>query len=249
MISKNQLKFYASLKDRKVRAESGLFLTEGHKIIQEGLKSSCPCQVVLAREGFFGHNEETDRLLSTQHVEIVDEQEFRKLAGTENPQGVLGVFDFRNLLISKLSAEHLIVLFDLADPRNMGTIIRSADWFGFHELVIGETCVDIFNDKVLRSTMGSIFHSRFLQSADLAADLAALKAQYRIFTADLGGTDYRSHKGAGKSAFVFSNEARGPSQAILELTDEVVTIPGEGQAESLNVSCAAAVIMAGIGKI
>jgi TrmH family RNA methyltransferase len=108
--------------------------------------------------------------------------------------------------------------------------------------------VDIFNDKVLRSTMGSIFHSRFLQSVDLAADLTALKAEYRIVTADLGGTDYRARKGGGKNAFVFSNEARGPSPAILELTDEIVTIPGGGQAESLNVSCAAAVIMASIGK-
>ncbi|HCM27098.1 MAG: hypothetical protein A2Z99_11885 [Treponema sp. GWB1_62_6] len=246
MVSKNRLKFYAALDKRAARAESGLFIVEGHKTVREGLKSPCPCEAILVREGFFGHDEETDRLLSSRRVEILDEQDFRRLSRTENPQGVLGVFDYRSLLIQTVIEPNLIVLFDLADPRNMGTIIRSADWFGIRELVVGEGCVDIFNEKVVRSTMGSIFHSRFLLAADLLAELRSLKPGYRIVTADLDGVDYRERKRGGKSAFVFSNEARGPSEDILALSDEIVTIPGGGQAESLNVSCAAAVIMSGL---
>jgi len=244
MVNKSRLKFYASLKDRKARAESGLFIAEGHKVVQEGLRSGCPCEAAFVREGFFGENEETDRLLSNQNVELLGEQDFRRLANTENPQGVLAVFDRRGLLSDSPAEENLIVLFDLADPRNMGTIIRSADWFGFRELVVGETCVDIFNEKVVRSTMGSIFHCRFILAADLEADLRALKQKYRVVTADIGGLDYRKMKRGGQSAFVFSNETRGPSEAILALTDETITIPGIGLAESLNVSCAAAIIMA-----
>jgi TrmH family RNA methyltransferase len=244
MISKSQLKFYASLKDRKVRAESGLFIAEGRKMVREGLASTCPCEILFVREGFFGQDEETDQALSTRKVEILDEQDFRRLAGTEHPQGVLGIFDYRPLLADSVAADRVVALFDLADPRNIGTIIRSADWFGFPEIVVGETCADIFNDKVVRSTMGSIFHTRFRMAADLEAELRGLKSEYRIVTADIGGEDYRELDRSGKSIYVFSNEARGPSDAILGLTDKVVTIPGYGRAESLNVSCAAAVIMA-----
>jgi RNA methyltransferase, TrmH family len=123
MVSRSRLKFYASLRDRKVRAESGLFIVEGHKIVEEGLKSPCACEAAFVREGFFGHDEETDRLLSNRNVEVLDERDFRKLSETENPQGVLAVFDFRGLLASSVSEENVIVLFDVSDPRNMGTII------------------------------------------------------------------------------------------------------------------------------
>lgn len=243
MINKSQLKFYASLKDRAARSESGLFIAEGHKTVQEGLRSGCPCEATFVWEGFFGENEETDRLLSNQNVELLGEQDFRRLSNTESPQGVLAIFDRRGLL-SESPSEDLIVLYDLADPRNMGTIIRSADWFGFRDILVGETCVDTFNEKVVRSTMGSIFHCRFMLSADLAADLRALRPEYRVLTADTGGVDYRNRRRGGKTAVVFSNETRGPSDAILALTDERITIPGFGRAESLNVSCAAAIILA-----
>jgi len=247
MVSKGSLKLYASLKERRVRAESGLFVAEGNKIVREGLASPCPCEAVFVREGFFGHDEETDRLLSARKVEVLGEQDFRRLSGTEHSQGVLAVFDYRCLLAPALAADRAIVLFDLADPRNMGTIIRSADWFGIHEIVVGETCVDIFNEKVVRSTMGSIFHCRFLMPSDLLAELGRLKGGYRLVTADMGGLDYRSLPRGGRSLYLFSNEARGPSEAILALSDAVVTIPGGGGAESLNVSCAAAIIMASLG--
>lgn len=244
MVTRSQIKEYASLKDSKARSESGLFIAEGHKTVREGLASECPCEIILVREGFFGHDEETDRMVSNRRVEVLDEGDFLKVAGTENPQGVVGIFGFRNLLTASLDAQHIIVLFDIADPRNVGTIIRSADWFGFPQLLVGETCVDIFNDKVVRSTMGSIFHCRYLRSADLLADLAALRPAYSVITADLDGVDYRQRATGGKSAFVFSNEARGPSEGILAITDQVVTIPGSGEAESLNVSCAASIVMA-----
>ena len=246
MVSKSRLGFYASLKDRRSRAESGLFIAEGRKMVEEGLNSPCPCEIAFVREGFFGHDEETDRLLSNRAVEVLDERDFRRLSETENPQGVLAVFDFRSLLVPSVRGENVVALFDVADPRNMGTIIRSADWFGVGEFVVGESCVDLFNQKVVRSTMGSIFHCRFLLAADLVRELGALRPGYRIVTADLGGVDYRERRRGGRSVLVFSNEARGPSQAILSVTDEVITVPGGGQAESLNVSCAAAVIMADI---
>jgi TrmH family RNA methyltransferase len=246
MGTKSRMKFYASLKDRKARAESDFFIAEGRRIVAEGLKSTCPCEAVFVRKGYLGGDEEMNRLLAGREMEVLDDLEFRRLSDTQNPQGVLAIFNFRSLLVQTIKDENIIALFDVADPRNMGTIIRSADWFGLRELVIGESCVDLFNDKVVRSTMGSIFHNRFFLASDLPSALAALKPEYRIVTADIGGVDYRKRRKGGSSAFVFSNEARGPSDEILAISDEIVTIPGNGGAESLNVSCAAAVIMADI---
>jgi len=246
VFSRSRLKLYSSLKEKKARQETGLFIAEGHKILKEGLQSSCPCEIVFVREGFFGQNDETDRLLSNQRVEVLDDQDFGKLAGTEASQGVVGIFDFRSLIVPRLEGRGIVALYDVADPRNLGTILRTADWFGLHDFLIGETCVDIFNEKVIRSTMGSVFHSRFFIAEDLIESLRSLKDTHRILTADLGGADYRSAAWGGSWAVVFSNEARGPSDAILALTDAILTIQGRGQAESLNVASAAAIILASV---
>lgn len=240
------LKFFASLKTRKARLESGLFLAEGRKIVEEGLRSGCPCEAVFVREGFYGRHEDTDALLSTAHAVVLPERDFLKLADTEHPQGLIAAFGYGGLLSTEPSERFVPALFDIADPRNMGTIVRSADWFGFPELIVGETCVDPFNAKAVRSSMGSVFRTRFVQCEDLAASLRALKARYRIVVADLDGRDYREFKEAADSVFVFSNEARGPSDAILALADELATVPGSGGAESLSVAVAASVFMAGL---
>jgi TrmH family RNA methyltransferase len=247
MINKNQLKFYATLKERKPRTESGLFIVEGHKVVNEGLRSPCRCEAILVRKGFTARDEETGRLLAHPRAAVLDEADFNRLARTDNPQGVLGIFDWRTLVVNRISTPNVVALFDVADPRNMGTIIRTLDWFGMSELLVGEGCVDFLNEKVVRSTVGSIFHCRFLLAADLIAELGKLKATHQIVTADIGGADYRERPRGGNSAFVFSNEARGPSEAILALTDRVVTIPGSGLAESLNVASAAAIILATVG--
>lgn len=246
MLTKNQLRTYAGLHMRKARTDSGLFVVEGHKVVLEGLKSPCRCEAILVRKDFTARDPETEQLLLAHpRTEYLDAAEFEKLARTENPQGVIGIFDYRKLLVTSLSSNRIVALFDLADPRNVGTIIRTSDWFGIREILVGETCVDIFNEKVVRSTVGSIFHCRFLLAGNLQEELVKLKASHKVLTADLNGTDYRDFPQQEKSVLVFSNEARGPSATILSLTDTVLTIPGGGLAESLNVASAAAILIAG----
>ena len=240
------LKFYASLKQRKTRSESGLFLAEGRRVVEEGLRSGCPCEAVFVREGFFGKHEETDALLSVANTVILGDRDFSKLSDTEAPQGLIGVFQSGGLVGSDPAASCLPALFDVADPRNLGGIVRSADWFGFTELLLGESCVDPFNGKAVRSSMGAVFRTRFLVCEDLENRLAALKSRYRVVVADLDGRDYREFQRDQDSIFVFSNEARGPSEAILALADDIATIPGCGRGESLSVAVAAAVVMASL---
>ncbi len=243
---KGGLKFYASLKQRKAREESGLFLAEGRKVVEEGLRSGCPCDAVFVREGFYGRYEETDALLSGANAVLLSEREFDRLADTEHPQGLIGAFRSASLVVPEPAAPLLPALFDVADPRNLGTIVRSADWFGFPELLLGGTCVDPFNAKAVRSSMGSVFRTRFVLCEDLAARLAGLKERYRVLVADLDGRDYREFRDGLPSVLVFSNEARGPSAEILALADGIATIPGAGGAESLSVAIAASVFMAAL---
>ncbi|MFH2112974.1 MAG: RNA methyltransferase [Spirochaetota bacterium] len=240
------LKFDSALNLRKNRAESGLFLAEGRRVVEDGLRSGCPCEVVFVREGFFGRHEETDALLSVANTVILSDKDFMKLSDTEAPQGLIGVFQSGSLLGSEPEASCLPALFDVADPRNLGGIVRSADWFGFTELLLGESCVDPFNGKAVRSSMGAVFRTRFLICDDLEGRLAALKSRYRIVVADLDGRDYREFHKEPDSIFVFSNEARGPSEAILALADDIAAIPGSGRGESLSVAVAAAVMMASL---
>ncbi len=233
-----------SLKQRRARQESGLFLAEGRKLVAEGLTAGCPCQAVYVREDFLGQHEEAESLLAQANTIVLGERKFRRLADTEQPQGVIGVFEWSSLVCAEPKEAMLPVLFDVADPRNMGNIVRSADWFGLQEIVVGETCVDPFNGKAVRSSMGSVFRTRFVMSENLVASLKALKERYRILVADTAGTDYRTLKSKEASAIVFSNEARGPSPEILALADAIATIPGSGRAESLCVATAAAVMFA-----
>ncbi|MDX9958406.1 MAG: TrmH family RNA methyltransferase, partial [Spirochaetia bacterium] len=179
------LKFYSSLKVRKNRAESGLFLAEGRRVVEDGLRSGCPCELVFVREGFFGKHEETDALLSVANTVILGERDFSKLSDTEAPQGLIGVFQSGGLVGNDPAAPCLPALFDVADPRNLGGIVRSADWFGFTELLLGESCVDPFNGKAVRSSMGAVFRTRFIICEDLEKQLAELKPRYRIIVADL----------------------------------------------------------------
>jgi TrmH family RNA methyltransferase len=244
--SATDIRFYAGLKQRRNRADSGLFLAEGRRLIEDGLRSGCPCEVVFVREGFFGRYPETDALLSLSNSVVLGERDFVRLSDTEHSQGLVAVFHSKGLVGDEPTVASLPTLFDVADPRNLGSIVRSADWFGFGELLLGESCVDPFNGKAVRSSMGAVFRTRFLLCDDLVARLAELKSRYRIVVADLDGQDYREFRNGPPAAFVFSNEARGPTAEILALADAIATIPGAGRGESLSVAVAAAVMLAAL---
>lgn len=246
MSANAELRRYIPLKDKKARDESGLFLAEGRKVVEEGLRSGCPCERVFVREGFYGRYEETDALLSRAPALVLDDKDFSRLADTDEPQGLVGVFSSAALKADGPAGDVAVALDGVADPRNVGTIVRTADWFGFPDFLVGPGCADPFSPKAVRSSMGSVFRCRFCFRPDLEASLRALKDRYRVVVADLDGDDYRSFRGGPPSVFVFSNEARGPSDEVLALADAIATIPGAGRAESLSVAIAASVILAAL---
>jgi RNA methyltransferase, TrmH family len=136
------------------------------------------------------------------------------------------------------------------DPGNVGTIIRNADWFGVKEILLSNDCADVYNPKTIRASAGSIFHLSMMIEDNLIRSLSSLKQKgYRILCADITGKNIYQYKKDEKAIIVFSNEANGPSDELLNTANERVTVPKKGKAESLNVASASAVILSELTKV
>ena len=247
MISKNELKYFASLLIKKFRQNEEKFIVEGLKTVEEGLNSSYKCDTVFVTPAFIDSFPEVISILKkkTGSVHELKSLDFQKISDTKSPQGIAAVFNKhypkKNINVLK---EKIIVLIDnVSDPGNLGTILRTCDWFGIYNVLITDESVEYLNPKVIRASMGSIFHLNIYDDI-FANDLENLKANgYQVICSDIKGKNIFSYQTNKKSIITFSNESNGPSEMIRSLADEFITIPGKGRAESLNVSSAAAIIL------
>lgn len=251
MLTQNELKYYSALLQKKYRLQEHKFIVEGKKLVEEAIKSKYKCEIVITNESFSDKNSLVITNLSEHtRTEIIPENNFKKLVDTKTTQGIVAVVSIPSTPNQVEESENLIVaLEDISDPGNVGTIIRTCDWFGVHRVIVSPNSVDLFNPKVIRSTMGSIFHMDVYESNDFYADLVNLKKEGRkVFCSDMNGKNIFSDRVKEKTVLILSNEAHGPTEAVLELSDEIVTIPKRGNAESLNVASAAAVMIAELTK-
>ncbi len=228
----------------KVRREKGLFAAEGLKLFREAPKEWIDS--VYATEAFAREHEE---LLKDTEVELVEEKVFGKMCDTMTPQGILTLIRIpsytREDLLGKGQAPLIMVLEDLQDPGNVGTILRTAEGAGVTGVILSRKTVDLFAPKTIRSTMGSIFRMPFVYEEDLPAALDWLKEQkVQTYAAHLKGEhSYAEEDYRGGSAFLIGNEGNGLTETLSEKADHLIRIPMEGQVESLNASVAAAVLM------
>ncbi len=236
------IKDLIKLEKKRFRDEEGVFLIEGKKIFEEAQKAKLEMIQMMATDKFIRENQEylKEHNVSFRDFVIINEHNAERLADTATPSGLFGVIKKPVVTLDKLTNSNMIaVLEDIRDPGNLGTMIRTADWFGITSIIVSSTGADIYNGKVIRATMGSIFHLNILTSTDLVQDLSELKKTgYKVIvTRPEGKTELQSIK-ATKSCIVFGNESLGTSNEIDELADEVFTIPKYGDAESLNVGVA-----------
>ncbi len=248
MISKNNLKYYSSLLNKKFRHSEQKFIVEGEKIVTEGLESNFKCKTILMSEEFAAGNTDFISALrkKKQLFDIIKWKEFEKLSDTVNPQGVAAVF-YKPAKQKLPDYSLMIALENISDPGNVGTILRNCDWFGIKGIIIGENCAELYNSKTLRASMGSIFHLNIKENEKLTSALETYKSNgYKIYSTDLNGSNLYETKFATKSIIVFSNEANGPSSDLLNISDTIITIPKYGDAESLNVASASAIILSHI---
>lgn len=246
MLTKNELKYYSSLLQKKHRTEEKKFLVEGEKLIHEAAGSGLKCECVISSHLFYEKNKHVVDQFEKDagRVEVVRQIDFEKLCDTKTPQGIVGVFAFPKQSKQINRNEKVIAaLENVSDPGNMGTILRNSDWFGVATVLISEDCAEVFSPKVIRSSAGSVFHLNIIEAENFYATLQSLKRDgYKILCADLNGEDIYRLKKNEKAILVLANEANGPSSKILELSDKIVTIPRKGKAESLNVASASAVL-------
>lgn len=247
MFSKNQLKYYANLNQKKYRVLEQKFLVEGQKLILEALHSKLICEVILTTNSFRESNPSffRNKFLNDIKIELISHNDLERISDTQTPQGIIAVFEIPKYKLQNLGKEKIIIgLESIADPGNMGTIIRNCDWFGISYVITSPDCAESYNPKVIRSSAGSVFHINVIEFENFYEELDQLKkSQYKILVADLRGEDLYSFSNSDRTVIVFSNEAHGPSQELLNRADHILTIPRKGKAESLNVASASAIIL------
>jgi RNA methyltransferase, TrmH family len=254
MITKAELKYYSSLLKKDFRDDQKKFLVEGEKLILEALNSGLECETIICKNVFSEDNDESVRSFAKRvgRIEIISEKEFQKVQATVNSQGIIGVFKKKPTSVSSdtIKGKLIVTLDSINDPGNVGTIIRNADWFGVKEILLSENCADIYNPKTIRASAGSIYHLNIIIENNLILCLTSLKQKgYLILCADINGKNIYDYSKINKEIIVFSSEANGPSNELLQIADERMTVPKKGKAESLNVASASAVILSELTKI
>ncbi len=190
---------------------------------------------------------EIGRVSGMEKAEVVSDSVFQYLSDTKNPQGILAVVKQLHYKLDDLFGETplIIVLENVQDPGNLGTILRTAEAAGVTGILMSEGCADIYNPKVTRSTMGSIFRVPFVYTSDLAGALKELKSRgVKLYAAHLQGSeDLYTQSYTNPSAFLVGNESRGLTAETAALADKAVRISMSGEVESLNAAIASAVMM------
>jgi len=235
MVTKSELKYIQSLSDKKVRLETGCFIAEGVKLVGEMIAAGYPLKAVYALDSW----ESPDTTLEVTRIEAF---ELEKMSVLQTPNQVLAVAIMpQKKETLDLAGPLTIVLDGIQDPGNMGTIIRTADWFGITQIVASEDTVEIYNPKVIGATMGS-FMRVSVTYKNLAEWMPTIKLP--VYGALLEGENVFTIKTPQKGLLVIGSEGKGIRENILELITHPVTIPKIGEAESLNAGIAAGIIVA-----
>lgn len=235
-------------KNARTRREQDAFVIEGKKLFEEAKLYGKVKRVYVTPEYIEELTVLKEEYFSGIEYELVEEKVLKEAADTKTPQGILAIVEKpHHTLDSILSGEsvHLLVLEDLRDPGNLGTVMRTAEGAGIDGIIMSKETVDLFNPKVVRSTMGSIFRMPFLYVEDIIETLTILKDKGVIIVAtDLMGTNsYEEEVYPTKTAIVIGNEAKGITDAMRNKADILVRIPMCGKLESLNASVAAGIMM------
>ncbi len=252
MLSKEKLKELSRLKTKKGRSREEKFLIEGLRLCEEAAESGWMVESVLFTGSFEEKNREKRLLKKLQKLNArlipVKSQVLSKLSDAVSAQGIICVARTRKYSLKDFwnrKIKTIVALVGIRDPGNVGTLIRTADAFGIGGIILTDDTVELYNPKVVRSTMGSIFHLPVVEEVDLEKIIPEFKGRkFKIF-----GTDIKDGKGveafdpSGKICLLIGSEAQGLDRKLLKLCDEIVHIPTLGKAESLNVAVAGGILL------
>lgn len=240
----------ALIKKTKIRKEEGLFVAEGIRICEEIPRELI--QTLYISESFQKHPRCNPIMSGVKHVEVVADNVFPALSDTRTPQGVLAVVQQLSYRLEDITdvagasqARLLMVLEGLQDPGNLGTIVRAGEGAGVHGIIMDAQTADIYNPKVIRSTMGSVFRVPFVYVDNLPLVLEKMKEnEICLYAAHLEGVkNYEEADYRGSTAFLIGNEGNGLSEETARMADTYIRIPMAGKVESLNAAVASSILM------
>ncbi len=245
MIGKGKISSITRLHQKKFRDESGLFLVEGIKSVDDLLRSSFKIREMFATDAWVGKRE--NDVPATAQLTLVTPAEMERLSAWKNPQPVMAVVQIPQRELSDVQLDRpLLLLDDIRDPGNMGTIIRTADWFGIRQLVCSQTTVELYNPKVIQATMGSFTRVKVFY-VDLECFIDDYLQDRRVLGAFLEGTPVQQFSFLPSDVIVIGNEANGITAPVAKKINAKILIDSPvkdcDKAESLNASVAAAIMM------
>ncbi len=252
-VSKAEIKYFRSLSQKKVRQAERKFILEGWRALREVLNSASTVETVAVLTRYLQDPDYASILTSLGErgasIKELTEVELSQVADTVHAQGVLAVVhqNTRTFESMRFGKSAVVVAADaVSDPGNLGSLIRTSDWFGVDAVLLGRGCVELFNEKVVRSTVGSLFQVPIIEGMDLSDVLPAMKTQgFSIVALSGDGKQlYESLEHSARTVYVLGRVAHGVSREVRNVADDVVRIPKYGKAESLNVGVACGIVLA-----
>ncbi|MES2448376.1 MAG: RNA methyltransferase [Bacteroidota bacterium] len=245
MLSKSQISYIKSLHLKKFRKESGIFITEGIKSITEFINSSYQIHSI-----YYTAAHVSSLPKNTANIKLfeVNNAELEKISTLQNPQGILALIHIptqQNIVPKSLQNKFSLVLDNIQDPGNLGTIIRTADWFDIKNIICSEDTVEAYNPKTVQSTMGSLARTNIYYT-NLKDFLR--QTTLPIFGALLNGENIYKTIWPKEGLILLGNEGHGISDELMKEITTPVTIPNFGNAESLNVAVSAAIFCSEIKR-
>ena len=259
-LSKNKLKELRELTHKKHRDEQKKFIVEGIRLVQEAVDSDFSVLEAFFTKDLFDHPSGKTLLHSLKkkahELHEISTREMDIISETVTFQGIVAVLQQREVaadsMLSQNSTPSVLVALDaVSDPGNLGSMIRTSDWFGVDGLLLGVNSVELYNPKVLRATMGGVFHLPIAEGVDLPLTISnAKELGYKVYVTDLEAeTHFDKVTFDNKSLIVFGNEAWGVSDQVKELADVKLMIRRYGAAESLNVGVACGVVLSSLHRL
>ena len=240
------VKHIRKLRDKKARDESGEFIVEGIKMIEEAVCENAKIKMVVVCEDLNQSPIQKNILykIAKENIIYVSDKIFKLLTDVTTPQGILAVIEKPKINVIDFSKDLYLILDNIQDPGNMGTILRTADSVALTQIIVPKGNADSYNPKVVRSTMGAIFRVNVIEVEDLAKTIKEMKRhKIQILATDLNTDDTIYDVSYKKSAIVIGNEGNGVSKEILDLADKRIKIPMLGKTESLNAAVATGIIL------
>lgn len=239
MLTKNKIKFINSLSQKKNRVKNNCFLVEGDKIVVELIKSDFKIRTLYTTKKWLEENKEN---LYNLEIITLSNLELKKISQLSSPNNVLAIVEKKDIIFKSSNLSGITLVLDqISDPGNLGTIIRLCDWFGIKNIICSENSVDYLNTKVIQSTMGSIFRVNIFYK-NLVSFFKQTK--FPVYGACLDGVNIKSHKIESDCFILMGNESNGIAKELECFINTRIKIPNNRRgAESLNVACATSIFL------